>query len=399
MVVGDAAKTRLLAAILSAGAVSRAQLSERTGLSASRVTKIVAPLLESGVIEEVGLAAGEGPGRPQRMLAVRRNRSAVVGIKLAPRQVTGVLTDMESRVLARAETRPTRSDPQAAVDVIGELCDELRAHPAAERLPAVGVGVGLGGHVDSELGICVWSSVLGWQDVALADRLAARTGLPVVVNNDVNALAVAEHWFGAGRGVRSFAVVTLGLGVGCGLVLNGGLHVGASGLAGEFGHLPLFADGRLCACGRRGCLESVASYPAIQQTLREQGVACRSMPQALRLARKDDSVDGAAAREAFATAGAALGRGLAVLCNLLNLEKIIISGEGVSAQDLFGPALRAAWRSHAVSTAAEDCELVFDVVDQDLWATGAACLAIQHVVDSRLLLAPDDQRPWEVESR
>jgi predicted NBD/HSP70 family sugar kinase len=272
-----------------------------------------------------------------------------------------------------------------------KVCDELRSHPAADQIPAVSVGVGLGGHVDSQLGVCVRSGILGWEDVAIADRLIAEIGLPVVVNNDVNTLAVAEHWFGKGRGIRSFAVVTMGLGVGCGLVVNDRLHVGASGLAGEFGHIPLHPDGPACTCGNHGCLESVASFPAIQRMLRDNGIQCRSIAQALRLARKDDTTAGALARQAFATAGTALGRGLATLCNLLNLEKIILSGEGVSAHDLFGPALEAAWRAHSFSTAADDCELIFDVVDQDMWARGAACLAIQNVVSSRVLLSPQQR--------
>jgi predicted NBD/HSP70 family sugar kinase len=195
----------------------------------------------------------------------------------------------------------------------------------------VGIGVGVGGHVDSRLGVCVHSGIMGWDDVAIADRLGAATGLPVVVNNDVNTLAVAEQWFGKGRGVRSFAVVTMGTGVGCGLVLNERLHVGASGLAGEFGHLPLFPEGPLCTCGNRGCLEAVASFPAILRSLRDNGVRCRSIPQAMRLARQAETAAGSLARSAFTAAGTAVGRGIAALCNLLNLEKIILSGEGVDA--------------------------------------------------------------------
>jgi predicted NBD/HSP70 family sugar kinase len=349
--------------------------------------------LESGVIEEVALVSADGPGRPRRMLAVRRQRSAVVGIKLTPTLVTGVLTDMDSRVLARTDRRLVTSKPDVAMHAMRHVCEELRAHPAAARIPTVGIGVGVGGHVDSQLGVCVHSGIMGWDNVAIADRLRTETGLPVVVNNDVNTLAVAEQWFGKGRGVRSFAVVTMGLGVGCGLVLNEKLHVGASGMAGEFGHLPLHPDGPRCTCGNHGCLEAVASFPAILRSLRDNGVACRSIPQAMRLARKDTTTTGLLARNAFATAGTALGRGIAALCNLLNLDKIILSGEGVSAYDLFGPALDAAWRAHSFSTAADDCELIVDVVDQDLWATGAACLAIQNVVHSRVLLtSPDGQQ-------
>ncbi|WP_018681287.1 ROK family transcriptional regulator [Actinokineospora enzanensis] len=379
MAVGDDAKSRLVAVILSAGEISRAQLSERTGLSPSRVTKVVAPLLESGVLEEVGAGVAQGgPGRPRRMLAVRRDRSVVVGVKLAPRRVTGVLTDMDSRVLRSGSRALDSSDPEVAIRAVGELCAEFRA----EGAPVAGVGVGLGGHVDG--GVCVWSGLLGWRDVEIADRLADEVGVPVVVDNDVNALAVAELWFGAGRGMRSFAVVTVGVGVGCGLVLGGEPHVGVAGLAGEIGHLPLFPDGPLCTCGNRGCLEAVASRDGMVRAVREQGVACRSFAHLVRMARDGDP----AARRVFADTGTAVGRALAVLGNLLNLERIILSGEGMTEYDLFEPALETAWRGHSFSTARVDCDLVPVPVDQVRWATGAACLAIEHLVRSRAFVAP-----------
>jgi predicted NBD/HSP70 family sugar kinase len=385
--VGDAAKTRLLAAIMSAGSISRAELSERTGLSPSRITKVVAPLVESGVVEEIAVAGpSSGPGRPRRLLAVRPRRGVAVGIKLAPSHVTGVLTDMESRILDQATRKLSSSRPDPAMRAMRELCGQLLAHPAAGGIPAMGLGIGVGGHVDSRSGVIVRSAIMGWERVAVADRLSAETGLRVVVNNDVNTLAVAERWFGKGRGVDSFAVVTIGIGIGCGLVLGGELYTGASGIAGEFGHLPVQPGGALCKCGNRGCLEAVASFPAILQSLRDSGVHCRSITQAVRLAREDDTPAGSRARDAFTAAGVALGRGLAGLCNLLNLQKIILSGEGLTAYDLLRSDVDAAWHAHSFSTAADDCELVFDLVDQYLWAKGAACLAIQEIVNSHALL-------------
>ena len=158
-------------------------------------------------------------------------------------------------------------------------------------------------------------------------------------------LAVAEHWFGKGRGTESFAVVTMGAGVGCGLVLRGRLYTGVSGLAGELGHLPLQPDGPECTCGNRGCLEAVASDQAILHYLQDHGVRdCRSVQQAERLAQDEETAAGAAAREAFAVMGRALGRGLAALCNLLNLDRVILSGEGVVTYDLFRSELKSSWR-------------------------------------------------------
>jgi predicted NBD/HSP70 family sugar kinase len=224
---------------------------------------------------------------------------------------------------------------------------------------------------------------MGWQNVDIAGPLRVATGVPVLVSNDVNTLAVAEHWFGKGRGTESFAVVTTGAGVGCGLVLRGRLYTGVNGLAGELGHLPLQPDGPECTCGNRGCLEAIASDQGIFQFLQDKGVRnCRSMRQAMDLAEEEDTAAGAAAREAFAVAGQALGRGLAALCNLLNLEKVILSGEGAIAYALFRSELESSWRKHSFSTTADDCDLIVDLVKDDQWARGAACLAIQDLVST-----------------
>ena len=249
----------------------------------------------------------------------------------------------------------------------------------------LGIGVGVSGHVDPAAGVCRYSALLDWRKADVAGPLSAATGLPVVVNNDVNTLVVAERWFGEGRGVDSFAVVTIGSGIGCGLLLDGSLFSGASGMAGELGHLPLDPDGPLCSCGRRGCLEALACSGAVLGQLRRHGVpGVEDIEDAARLARTGAGPHAEAARSAFAAAGDALGRGLAGLCNLLNLEKIIVAGEGAADHDLFGTAMNAALERHAFSEAARDCAVEIDPVTDDLWARGAACLVIKETVRAPL---------------
>jgi predicted NBD/HSP70 family sugar kinase len=383
MTVGEDAKARILAAVLGAGSISRAGLAAMTGLSPSRITKVVAPLLESGILREVGVAVSGGPGRPQRMLAVNRHRASVVGIKLAPSAVTGVLTNVDARITARAVRRLRSHRPGSTLRAAQEVYQELLSVAVANRVPPAALGVGVGGHVNTDTGVCVRSAIMDWREVDIAGPLRVATGLPVLVSNDVNTLTVAEHWFGKGRGTESFAVITTGAGVGCGLILSGRLHTGTSGLAGELGHLPLHPDGPECTCGNRGCLEAVASDQGILRFLRDNGVrGCRSVQQAMHLAQDEQTAAGVVAREAFAVAGHALGRGLAALCNLLNLGKVILSGEGAIAYALFRSELESSWREHSFSSAADDCDLIIDLVDEDQWARGAACLAIQDVISS-----------------
>ncbi|MBR7839255.1 ROK family transcriptional regulator [Actinospica durhamensis] len=373
----EGTRAQLFAEVLTAGPLSRTQLAQRTGLSQSTVTKIVNPLIDSGFVTETG-AHSVGIGRPQRMLAVAAERHAVIGLKLAPGAITGVLTDLRAQILGRAEhTLADGHDPAAALAAAAAVVRDLLAADTEAAGRLIGLGVGVGGHVEPGAGRVVHSGILGWDDVSVAAPLAAATGLPTLVGNDVDALAVAERWFGHGRGVETFALVTVGPGIGCGLFLDGRLFTGSTGLAGELGHIPMRADGEPCGCGRRGCLETLASDEAILRALaRADGRRPESIEDAVRLARSGHRP----AQAAFATMGEELGRALATLSNLVNPARIILAGERADAYDLFGPACERAWQDHAFSTAARDCTLTVDVTDDTQWARGAACLVIREAV-------------------
>lgn len=377
--VTPAAGTRaqIFAEVLTSGPTSRTDLSRRLGLSQSTVTRAVTPLLDMGYLVEAG-AHSSGTGRPRRILRVARDRHVVLGVKFAPHHVTVVLTDLQAVVLDRRHRPMTAGygPPEAVAAARSAVHALLAAHPAAqERL--LGVGVAIGGHVDAGAGRCVRGGVLGWGQTDIAGTLSATLSLPVVVNNDANALLVAERWFGAGRASDPLAVVTVGAGVGCGLLLGGSLFTGATGLAGELGHVPTQPGGPRCSCGNRGCLEAVTSEQAILEAIsRTSSSPCRTMEDAVARARGGDGP----ALRAFAEMGEVLGRGLATVCNLFNPQRIVLTGEGVVAHEFFGASCRAALAAHGFSSAARDCELVVHVADEDQWARGAACLAIREAV-------------------
>ncbi|WP_411074964.1 ROK family protein [Streptomyces sp. cmx-4-7] len=382
--VGEQTRAEIFATVLTAGPISRTQLAQRLGLVPSSVTRMLPPLLEHGYLREADDTAPQGRGRPQKMLHVNPDKHIVVGMKIGPAQVSGVVTDMAANVLARDEERIADCTPRTALSAAAALTGRLlsKAPEAADRV--LGLGVGVSGHVDSTAGVCRYSALLDWDKVNVAGPLQEATGLPVVVNNDVNTLVVAERWFGEGRDVDSFAVVTVGPGIGCGLLLDGGLFSGATGLAGELGHVPLDPAGPMCSCGRRGCLEALAGDRAVLRHLQDAGFPCATIEEAITLARSGSNGARNVALAAFAEAGSALGRGLAGVCNLLNLQKIIIAGEGAVAHDLFGPAMNEALEARAFSTAAQDCHIHVDPVQHDLWARGAACLVIRDAVGATL---------------
>ncbi|MEU0086203.1 ROK family protein [Streptomyces sp. NPDC006274] len=381
--VSEQTRAEIFATVLTAGPISRTQLAQRLGLVPSSVTRMLPPLLEHDYLRESDTAP-QGRGRPQKMLEVNPDKHLVVGLKIGPAQVSGVITDMAARVLARAEERIADCTPETALSAAAALTGRLLSEVSGAADRVLGLGVGVSGHVDSAAGVCRYSALLDWNKVDVARPLREATGLPVVVNNDVNTLVVAERWFGEGRDIDSFAVVTVGPGIGCGLFLDGTLFSGATGLAGELGHMPLDPAGPMCSCGRRGCLEALAGDRAVMRHLQDGGVACESIADAMDLARSPNTPGHIVAGSAFAEAGTALGWGLAGMCNLLNLQKIIIAGEGAVAYDLFGPAMTTALEARAFSTAARDCQIHVDPVRHDLWARGAACLVISDAVGAAI---------------
>jgi predicted NBD/HSP70 family sugar kinase len=370
--VKDPHRAELFSLLLRNEPLTRADLAALASLDQSTVTRTLKPLIDSGYVTE-SPAAPAGRGRPRRVLRVAVEKLCAVGIKIGPRVISGVLTDLGAKVIARRELELDHPGPEEALAAVAELADGLLAEVPGSRERTLGIGVGVSGHVDPPSGTCRFSPILGWHEVDIATPLSRASGLPVSVHNDVNTLAVAEYLFGAGREAEDFAVVTLGPGVGLGLVIGGRLHDGAEGLAGEFGHIPLLPNGPQCHCGRRGCLEALAGDDAIS---RAAGVP--DVGAAADLARNGEGSTKRTARLAFHSAGEWIGRGLAVIDNILAPELILLSGEGIAAYDLLSEGITSSLRDCAFEGARALERLRVDSADVNLWARGAACLAIQQ---------------------
>lgn len=379
----DQNRAGIFATILTQGPLSRSDVARLTGLSAATVTKAVKPLLDDGFVLE-GVEVQDGPGRPSIPLEVNDRRLVAVGVKLTGSSLTGVLVDLRANVLASRTVRLRSQRPESVVRGIASITDELVQMRRPSDGEAFGIGIAVGGHVDAGGRLVRYAPFLHWTDVALAGMVEDATGLPCVVENDVNALAFAELWFGAGRSSTNFAVVTVGAGVGCGIVINGEVMHGSSGSAGELGHLPLESGTEQCTCGRRGCLETVASETAIlAHIVAAGGRSYDSIADAALAARSGDR----AAQGSFQRAGHALGIGLAALLNIINPALIVLSGEGLAASDLFIDAMQASLTEHAFSTAAADCELLIRPLGPEIWARGAASIVLDRLICGSAQLA------------
>ncbi len=371
----------VLGRILTHGPIPRIEIARSTGLSQAAVTKAVSPLIESGYVEELRGDRDElaGAGRPVNPLAVAADRILVVGVKVTADEAIGVITDLNARILSTVHRRIAAPTVSGVVDAVCDVVAALRLEHehVADRI--VGVGVTVSGDVNPATGVIRHSPLLGWRDIALGVQLADLIGLPVIVENDVRALTIAEHWFGLGVDSRSFAVVTIGTGVGCGIYVNGEVVSGASGVSGEIGHLPLASGDLICTCGRRGCVETVASSQAILSRIESLTGEPLDMAGAVALAHAGDE----RAITAFAEAGEVIGSALAAMVNLVGPELVVIAGEGVADYDLYGDNIRRTFGEHAFGAAAE-CELVVRSHTFDDWARGAAVTVIREIVRSGL---------------
>jgi predicted NBD/HSP70 family sugar kinase len=309
-----------------------------------------------------------------------------VGVRVGPETLTGVIIDLDGEIVRFGgrtggpdviTRKPQSRTPRAVVDSVAALRDELLIAGHDLDGPVVGLGVVIGGHVHGDTGEVHFSPDLGWKDVPLGRLLVEATGLSAVnVENDPKTLAVAEQLFRDGVGRRSFAVVKVGTGVGCGLVLDHEVYRGATGLAGELGHLVFEPGGNPCRCGARGCLETIASRDAMLGAVRAAGgPSLAKIDELAALARRDDNV----AVAAIERAGETLGRGLAMLLNLLNLELVVLyADEPLLNTPTYLKSVQDSLAAYAFSSAASDCRIIPKVLTDVLEARAAGSMAFQR---------------------
>ncbi|MER6282718.1 ROK family transcriptional regulator [Streptomyces sviceus] len=359
--------------VLVHGPLSRTELARRLDLSAGSLTRLTKPLIESGLLIEVpeaGTPAEVRQGRPSQPLDVVAESRSFIGFKITEDMVYGVVTTLRSEIVARHDRPLVSHDPAEVADLLAEMTRELaRAYP---RL--AGIGIGVGGFVQ-ERAVVGESPFLHWRDVPLGELVEERTGLPVVVENDVAALVEAETWFGAGRGLDRFVVLTIGAGIGYGLVLGGRRVPYAEEDRGFGRHWIIDPNGPLTPDGNRGSAVSLLTIPNIRYQVQAATGRDHGYEEILALAAAGDPMPARVIEEA----GRALGVLVAQIANFAMPQKIMLAGEGVGLMDVAGKTVEDAIRSHRHPLAAP-IDLETRVSDFHDWARGAAVLAIQVLV-------------------
>lgn len=379
----------ILNSIREAGMISRVEIAARTGQSRSSVTNITALLLEQGLICEQQSNASSSRGRRRIMLALNPKAAYAVGVKISAVRLSFAVVDFVGQVQSslsipfRVGDRSVDMLADVAEDGILHCLEDARLKPEA----LIGCGLAIPGFVDSATGTCHWSPIQNGGS-NIRELLADRLQMDVFLENDANAFTVASQWFGLGKGIRNYLVVTIEEGIGMGIVVDGKLYQGATGIGAEFGHMVIEPDGEPCRCGKRGCIEAYAADSGIMQQARKLLSKRRNGPD-LDMLNIEEVTHMAMAgdnglRSLFNRSGESLAQGIAGLIQIFNPELIIVTGEGIRAGDMvFKPMNRLLKKFVNKPQARATQVIVQDWIDHD-WAQGAAGLVLSEIYKSPL---------------
>lgn len=306
----------------------------------------------------------------------------VIGMDLGGTNIKAAAVNEQGKILAK-ETRPTMGDRGASwiLDQMAEMARAVAARVGCSWREVAGVGVGIPGFLDFSQGVAEEVVNLGWKNVSVAREMEERLQVPVALDNDANAAAIGEAWVGAGRGYRHILAVTIGTGIGGGLIVDGQIYHGANGMAGELGHMVIEPGGELCNCGHRGCLERIASASAVLRAAKKRLAAGEpsSLVPLANLSTKD-VFDHARAGDALACSvvdhmAERLGYGLALAANLLNPEMLVIGGGVSAAWDVLFPPLNASFSAYALERVRQAALIRPAELGNDAGVLGCARLA------------------------
>ena len=374
---------RVVEVLRRQGRVSQADIARATGLSRSTISTLVLELRTAGLVTEFedghkdAMPPRRSPpgGRPAVLLGLDDSAGTAVGIDFGHSHVRVGIANLSHQVTAeRAREFQVDNDAAGALDAAAAMVDEVLADARVGRDRVIGVGMGIPGPIDRRTGTIGSASILpGWVGLAPAEEMARRLQLTVEIDNDANVGALAEVYWGAGRGCSEVTYIKASTGIGAGIVISGQLHRGAVGTAGEIGHTTVDEQGPLCRCGSRGCLETVAGGAAVVEQVRSTRSKDLTLARVLELAAAGDP----ACRRAIADAGRQIGVSMAAVCNILNPELIIVGGHLSEAGDMLLGPLRESLRRYAVRAAVESVAVVQGVLGERAEMLGALALVLQ----------------------
>jgi glucokinase-like ROK family protein len=371
--------------------ISRAALAQITGLNKTTVSSLVRELIEDQFVREVGLESG-AVGRRAMLLRLNPAAGCIVSGEIGVDFISAIAADFAAKVVWRDQTK---IDPAMGQDAIAEQSAALLQQAVDQGLSScrvlLGVAVGVPGLVDQATGMLLFAPNLGWKDVPVRTILQQKFDAPVFVDNEANLAALGEHYFGAAQGYQEVLYISAGVGLGGGVVHDGQVCRGVTGMAGELGHMTMDPDGELCNCGNRGCWETLVSQRALFRRVRRAigaGHASQltqavngdldrlTVPLVADAARAGDAV----ALEALDAVGHSLGIGIASLVNALNPELVVFGGILGLAWQFLRPVVTEEMQRRALRWNREATQVVLAQHGFDACVMGGLALVLQDIL-------------------
>jgi N-acetylglucosamine repressor len=350
--------------------LSRADVARVTGLTRTSVSDLVTGLLDERLVEEVGRGQSSG-GKTPILLRVAPDGRHLIGLDLGEEAFSGAVVNLRGQILRSVRLPLNGRDGDAAVDLVMQLVDDLRAD---DRSPLLGIGIGAPGLIDSRTGTVRWAVNLDWADLRLGPLVEDRFGVPVVVANDSQAAALAELTFHRRPRPQNLIVVRVGRGIGAGVILNGQLFQGDGYGAGEIGHIALANPAIECHCGSVGCIETVATVRAM---VAAAGAVDPAISDEASLARAVEA-GSAAARRAVLDGARYLGLAIGAMIGVLNVAHVLLVGPVAVLGEFWLAEVRRQAQSSALALLAHNTNIEFGHIQDDVVVLGASALLIEQ---------------------
>ncbi|MGK6308692.1 ROK family protein [Variovorax sp. DT-64] len=372
---------------------SRHAMAERLGFSKSKANALIAGLVEQGLLAEAGLQRSSG-GRRAENLQLHEGLGVLIGVDIGATSLDVAVLRPDLSVLAQhAEPADVREGPGVVLARVRALMRELLGRSGLEPKQVIGIGIGVPGPVNFEIGQLVNPPLMpAWDSFSIRDYLREDYAAPVFVDNDVNLMALGELWR-LKRSLSNFLVIKVGTGIGCGIVCHGEVYRGAAGSAGDVGHICVDQEGPLCHCGNLGCVEAMAAGPAITRMAVQAAEAGESsaLAERLRAQGRIDAVDvgqasragDAAANAIVQRAGQLIGQMLASIVNFFNPSHVFIGGGITRIGPLFLAALRQSVYHRSLALSTRHLEIQYTPLGAQAGLVGAGVLAMHETLKVR----------------
>lgn len=358
----------VLKTIFEHEAISRAEIARKTQLTRATVSELVNELLTEGIVEEVGTGASIG-GKSPILLSLVPDSRFLIGVNLGQDNFIASVVNLRGEIKETIESPALRHNPDETLALVIDMLESLLQK---QWKPIVGIGIGAPGLIHTRQGMVLRAVNLDWENFPLAHRLEEQFHLPVSILNDSQATAIGEFVYGKHAASGNLIVVNIRHGIGAGILINGQLFQGDGSAAGEIGHVVVNPQGDVCRCGKRGCLETIASAGAV---LRRTGVS--TLAEALELWEKGNSD----IQKVVTEAGNTLGEALAHLVGALNIHRIVLTGEMTRFGEPWLDAVRQSMRRAAFHPLVQDTCLEIGTLDYRACILGAAAFMVLEDYD------------------